>query len=262
MTAAASIRRILAALLALSLPPAAFAERITFSADSMTGRNGSKADDTKLIGDAFVKTETMEIKAEEITLSGENFRYIAAEGRVEGANTESELTFSCGRMRYDRTTKTAVLEDSVHLIDTKNSVTADAQIIEYNQDTDVAVMQIGVKIVQKDNTCTAAHAIYRKREQTLDMSGNPRIVQGEDTFRAQEISLNLETDEITLDGRVSGTVTDSKKNSDGGVKADVPPAADGKPEAANGADGGADKPKDGGGQKKKKKKKPKTEKKK
>lgn len=255
-----TIVRLAAALILGSAAAQAGAERITFSADSMTGRNGSKADDTKLIGDAFVKTETMEVKAEEITLSGENFRYISAEGRVEGVNTESELTFSCGRMRYDRTTKTAVLEDSVHLIDTKNSVTADAQIIEYNQDTDVAVMQIGVKIVQKDNTCTAAHAIYRKREQTLDMSGNPRIVQGEDTFRAQEISLNLETDEITLDGRVSGTVTDTKRQAAEGGEG----SSEAKPEAkpSDGADGGAGKPKDEGGRKTKKKKKPKTEKKK
>ncbi len=189
-----------------------FSEKISFSADSMSGRTGSKNDDTRLIGNAHVKTETMEISAEEITLSGENFRYILAEGRVEGVNSESELEFSCGKMKYDRKSKIAFLEEAVHLIDTKNDVTADAQIIEYNQETDVAVMQIGVKIVQKDNVCTSAHAIYRKTEQTLDMSGNPKIVQGEDTFRAQEISLNLENDEITLDGRVSGTVTDTKND--------------------------------------------------
>ena len=44
------------------------------------------------------------------------------------------------------------------------------------------------------------------------MSGNPKIVQGKDTFRAQEITLNLESQEITLDGRVRGTVTDSQKS--------------------------------------------------
>lgn len=187
------------------------AETITFSADSMRGRNGSRTDETKLTGNAFVKTGTMEIKADSITMSGDNFRYITAEGNVDGNNTESEMTFTCGRMRYDRTTKIAILEDTVHLLDTKNDVTADAQIIEYNQDTEVALMQIGVRLLQKDNVCTAAHAIYRKKEQTLDLSGNPKIVQGDDSFRAQEISLNLETDEITLDGRVNGTVTDSKE---------------------------------------------------
>ena len=204
-------RRALAIAIAAALFTEAGAETITFSADSMRGRNGSKTDETKLTGNAFVKTETMEIKADSITMSGDNFRYITAEGNVDGNNTESEMTFTCGRMRYDRTTKIAILEDTVHLLDTKNDVTADAQIIEYNQDTEVALMQIGVRLLQKDNICTAAHAIYRKREQTLDLSGNPKIVQGDDSFRAQEISLNLETDEITLDGRVSGTVTDSKE---------------------------------------------------
>jgi lipopolysaccharide export system protein LptA len=72
-------------------------------------------------------------------------------------------------------------------------------------------MQIGVTIKQKDNTCKAAFAIYRKTSQMLEMSGNPKIVQGEDAFRAQEIILNLDSQEITLSGRVSGTVTDSKK---------------------------------------------------
>jgi lipopolysaccharide export system protein LptA len=191
-------------------------EKINFRADYMTGRNGSKSDTTKLIGNAFVQTETMEIKAENITMSGDNFRYITAEGNVDGLNTESEMTFTCGKMRYDRTTKIAYLEDSVKMVDKKNDVTADAQIIEYNQNTEVALMQIGVKILQKDNTCTSAHAIYRKKEQTLDMSGNPKITQGEDTFRAQEISLNLDTNEITLDGRVSGSVTDTKKEEEAG----------------------------------------------
>ncbi len=193
-------------------------EKINFRADYMTGRNGSKSDTTKLIGNAYVQTETMEIKADNITMSGEDFRYITAEGNVDGINTESEMTFTCGKMKYDRTTKMAYLEDSVKMIDEKNDVKADAQIIEYNQNTEVALMQIGVKILQKDNTCTSAHAIYRKKEQTLDMSGNPKITQGEDTFRAQEISLNLETNEITLDGRVSGSVTDTKKKEEAETK--------------------------------------------
>ena len=73
-------------------------------------------------------------------------------------------------------------------------------------------MQIAITLKQKDNTCTSAYAIYRKKAQMLEMSGNPKIVQGKDTFRAQEITLNLESQEITLDGRVRGTVTDSQKS--------------------------------------------------
>jgi len=188
-----------------------FSEEIKFQADSMTGVSGSKTDETKLIGNAFVKTSSMEIKADSITLNGDDFRYIVAEGSVEGKNTETKMDFSCGRLRYDRETKLARLEDSVHMLDIENEVNIDAQIIEYNQNKEIATMQIGVTIKQKDNTCKAAFAIYRKASQMLEMSGNPKIVQGEDTFRAQEIILNLDSQEITLSGRVSGTVTDSKK---------------------------------------------------
>ena len=106
----------------------------------------------------------------------------------------------------------ARLEDSVHMVDVENEVTIDSQIIEYNQNKEVATMQIGVTIKQKNNTCTSAFSIYRKNAQMLEMSGNPKIVQGEDTFRAQEIILNLKSQEITLSGRVSGSVTDSKKS--------------------------------------------------
>lgn len=199
------------ALMILIFLSAGYAEEIMFRADSMTGVSGSKKDETRLSGNAFVRTPTMEINADIIVLDGENFRYITAEGNVEGKNIEARMDFLCGKLVYDRETKLARLEDSVHMVDLDNDVVADAQIIEYNQNKEVAVMQIGVNLKQKDNTCTAAFAIYRKNTQILEMSGNPKIVQGEDTFRAQEIILNLESQEITLSGRVSGTVTDSKK---------------------------------------------------
>ena len=188
-----------------------FSEEINFKADSMTGVSGSKSDETKLSGNAFVKTSSMEIKADSITLNGEDFRYITAEGMVEGKNTETKMDFSCGKLVYDRQTKLARLEDSVHMVDVENDVATDAQIIEYNQSKEIAIMQIGVTLKQKNNTCTAAFAIYRKKAQVLEMSGNPKIVQGDDTFRAQEIILDLNSQEITLSGRVSGTVTDSRK---------------------------------------------------
>lgn len=188
----------------------AHAELITFSAEAMNGTAGNTNDFTKLSGNAHVKTENMEIYADVIELSGNDFRYITATGNVTGVNTESKMNFTCGKMNYDRETKIATLERAVHLIDTEHEVTADAELIEYNQNTEISIMQISVTIIQKDNTCTSAYAIYKKNEQLLEMRGNPRVVQGSDTFRAQQIVLNLDTQEITLDGRVRGSVTTKK----------------------------------------------------
>lgn len=202
-------------LLAACMLSSVSAERITFSADSMTGTAGSTSDITTLDGNAYVVTSSMEIAADSITMSGKNFRYIEASGNIEGKNTDTKMEFKCGRMTYDRETKIATLKDNVHLDDTENSVSADAQIIEYNQNTDIAILQIDITLKQKDNVCNGAYAVYRKKDQMLDLSGNSQIKQGEDTFRAQEITLNLSTQEITLDGRVKGSVIDdkSKKNS-------------------------------------------------
>ena len=188
----------------------AWPERITFSANSMTGTAGNSSDTTTLSGSAYVLTSSMEIAADSITMSGKNFRYIEADGNITGKNIEANMEFTCGRLSYDRETKIATLKDNVHLADTENGVSVDAQLIEYNQNTDIARIQIGITIKQKDNVCSSAYAVYRKKNQMLEMSGNSQITQGEDTFRAQEITLDLDTQQITLDGRVKGSVVDDK----------------------------------------------------
>lgn len=189
-----------------------FAEKITFSADSMTGIVGDKSDSTTLSGEAYVLTDTMEIFADKIGLSGKDFRYIEASGSVKGKNMESELEFTCGRLKYDRETKIANLMDNVDLTDVKNNVKAKAQSIEYNQNSDIAVMQIEIELTQKNNICTGAYAIYRKADQMLELTGNSQIKQGDDTFRAQQITLDLNSQEITLDGRVKGSIVDERKS--------------------------------------------------
>ena len=223
------------ALLFASLAAATLcAEKITFSANSMSGTIGDKSDSTSLTGEAYILTDSMEISADSISMSGKDFRYIDAEGSITGKNMESELEFTCGKMHYDRETKIAQLSDKVSLTDVKNNVKAKAQHIEYNQDTDIAVMQIDIELTQKDNVCKGAYAVYRKADQMLELSGNAQIKQGSDTFRAQEITLNLDSQEITLDGRVKGSVIDERKSSKTEEPADTPEADATENESADG----------------------------
>lgn len=191
-----------------------FAEHITFSADSMSGSAKKNATTTVLQGNAQITTEEMEIFADKIELSGEDYKNIRAEGKVKGKNTKSGMEFTCAEMEYDRTSKLAVLTGDVDLKDTENDVTAKAQVISYNSETDIAIMQIGINLVQKDNVCSASYAVYYKKTQMLNLSGNAKIKQKEDTFRAQQITLNMETEEITLDGRVKGTVSEKESGNE------------------------------------------------
>lgn len=189
-----------------------FAEKIIFSANSMTGKTGDSYSTTELKGNSYILTETMEISADEITLSGDDYRFIEAIGKVKGKNLETKMEFTADTLNFDRTTKIAKLIGNVELIDTENSVKAKAQRIEYNQDKEIAILQIEVNLTQKENECTGAYAIYHKKQQVLELSGNAQVKQKKDIFRAQNIYFNMDTEEIKLGGNVKGSVTDTKES--------------------------------------------------
>lgn len=185
-----------------------FAEKITFSAEEMKGQAGTANSATTLSGNAFIKTDQLEILADKIELSGDNYRNIKASGNVSGKSSTSKMEFTCSSLEFDRETNIAMLKGDVSLIDEENDVSANAQIIEYNQSTEVAVLQIQVKLTQKNNVCSGAYAVYQKKNQLLEISGNASVKQGADMFRAQQISLNMQTQDIKLTGNVKGSVSE------------------------------------------------------
>ena len=188
-----------------------FAEKIKFSADSMSGQAGNANTTTTMSGNASVSTASIDIKADQLELSGEDYRNISANGNISGKNLETNMEFNCDELSYDRITKKIILKGNVKLVDTENDVTCGAQIIEYDQDKDIAIMQIQISLTQKDNVCSGAYAVYYKEQQLLEISGNAQVKQKDDTFRAQFITLDLDTQDITLGGNVKGTVTDTKE---------------------------------------------------
>ncbi|MBQ2355734.1 MAG: organic solvent tolerance protein OstA, partial [Treponema sp.] len=95
-------------LLAISIFTAS-AEKITFSADSMSGVSGKNSDRTTLSGNANIKADAMEISADSIELYGADFRFLKASGSIKGINSQSKLEFTCDSMTYDRISKIAVL---------------------------------------------------------------------------------------------------------------------------------------------------------
>ena len=52
---------------------------------------------------------------------------------------------------------------------------------------------------------------YYKDTKLLEISGNAQVKQNDDIFRAQFITLNMDTQDITLGGNVKGTVKDTKE---------------------------------------------------
>ncbi len=191
-----------------------FSQTITFSADSMSGTVNNTNDVTVLRGNAYVKTESIELSADEIELSGDNYRYVRATGNIEGVYSQAGFTFECDSILYDKEAEIAILEGSVSMIDTENDVNLQAEFVEYNQNTEVALIQIDVTITKDESICTSAFALYRKDIQILELSGSPKVTQAEDVFQSHEIIFNLETEEITLIGNVQGSIIETDEENE------------------------------------------------
>lgn len=202
------MKKIKLTLFLILLPLTLFAETIEFRADSMSGTVSEIDTYTRLEGNAFVKTDSIELFADKIEITGTNYRTIIAKGKISGSYNEAGLTFECDSLTYDRETEIAILKGNVKMVDTENEVDLKAEFVEYNQKTEVALIQIDVEIIKEDSICTSAYATYKKNIQILELNGSPKITQKDDIFTAHEIIFNLDTEEITLIGKVQGTVTD------------------------------------------------------
>jgi hypothetical protein len=185
--------------------------KIKFSATSMQGSIKEGQNSTSLTGNAIVTIDTMEIKADRIEIYGKDYRYLKATGAVTGEDKEKGFSFSSNFMQYDRDKEVATFFGKTELNDTKNDVKITSEHIEYNQKAETMLMQFDVKILRREITCTSMFAMYNRKSSALNLTGRPVVTKSKDTFQAAKIAVNLDTEDITLEGRVSGNVVEEKR---------------------------------------------------
>jgi len=210
--------------LCLALLPAAgaWAERFTFSADSMTGSMASGRERVVLSGAANVVSGGMVIRADHIELYGDEFRYIECTGSVTVVDEERGLRLSTGRLLYDRQERISRLTGPSVMEDGRNKVVIKGDFIENDDKRETALIQINVRILKDDISCRAEFARYDRAAGTLELTGSPWVRRGSDEYRASAIRVDLESEDIVLSGSVSGTVSASGAKDD---PAPVPPEA-------------------------------------
>ena len=160
--------------------------KISFSADKMHGSGSKGNSSTALTGNAQVSVDSLTIHGERIELYGKDYRYIKAIGTVTGEDPEKE--------------------------DTKNKVETAAERIEYNQKNEIILLQMAVHLKSKEIVCDSLFAVYNRTSSMLDLTGRPVVKKGKDEFKAARISVDLNTEDIRLEGKVSGSVTEEKES--------------------------------------------------
>ena len=201
-------------LLILSLFPVFIltgADSFKFSSDRTSAALTKGKERTVLTGNAVIISGATTIRAERIELYGTDFRYANCYGKVKVTDTEKGLLITCESLFFDRIDEVTRIDGWVEMIDLKNEIVAKAGFMENFGKDDIAVLQIGVRILKEDMACRSEYARYRREEDILELSGMPVVYWKDDEYRASRIIINLETDEITLEGEVTGLITSGKE---------------------------------------------------
>jgi lipopolysaccharide export system protein LptA len=182
------------------------ADTFTFRADSMTGSRASGKEITILTGNAEVRSDNLLLRAGRIEIQGDDNQFIDCTGDVWGREEDKDIYFQTDRLRYDRKLKIVRLEGNSSLEDKKNELVARGRFIEYDDEAEVTVFQISVRLFKDDMVCRSEHAVYRRTEKLLELSGFPVVYKKDDEFRADRIRVDLDTDDVTMEGVVSGSI--------------------------------------------------------
>jgi lipopolysaccharide export system protein LptA len=180
----------------------------TFKANRMNGSRVSGKELTVLTGNAEVRSDNLLLRANRIEIHGDNNQFIDCSGEVWGREEAKDIFFQTDRLRYDRKLKIARLEGNATLEDKKNQIVAKGRFIEYDDQAEVTVFQIAVRLFKDTMVCRSEYAVYRRTEKLLDLSGFPVVFKKNDEFRADRIRVDLDTDDVTLEGMVSGSIKD------------------------------------------------------
>ncbi|MDR3171325.1 MAG: hypothetical protein LBU17_06810 [Treponema sp.] len=180
----------------------------TFQADRMTGGRASGKEITILIGNAEVRSDNLLLRAGRIEIQGDDNQFIECTGGVWGREEDKDILFQSDWLRYDRTLKIARLEGNSTLEDKKNNIVAKGRFIEYDDEAEVTVFQVSVRLFKDELICRSEYAVYRRKEKLLDLSGFPVVFKKNDEFRADRIRVDLDTDDVTMEGAVSGSIKD------------------------------------------------------
>jgi len=182
------------------------ADKFSFKADKMSGSKALGRETTILIGNAEVRSDSLLLRADRIEIQGKDNQFILCTGNVWGHEEDKNILFLTDKLHYDRKLKIARLEGNSSLEDRENEVVARGRFLEYDDKSEVAILQISVRLFKDEMVCRSEYAIYRRNDKLLDLSGFPVVFKKNDEFRADKIRVDLDTDDVTMEGTVSGTI--------------------------------------------------------
>ncbi|MDX9801709.1 MAG: hypothetical protein RBT69_10280 [Spirochaetia bacterium] len=191
------------------------ADTFEFSGDRFSTIMSKGREYTVLSGNAKIISDSTVITASRIELYGDDYRFAECSGMIRVEDSEKGFFIEAEKMVFDRKDDISRIEGAVVMEDFRNEVVVKGNYLEYAGESETATVQIGVRILKEDMACRSEFARYTRKDKILELSGLPVAHWKGDVYRALKITVNLDTDEIFLEGKVSGIIyTEQEKTAD------------------------------------------------
>lgn len=186
------------------------ASPISFSGGYTRMRLGDAGREIVLTEGAEVRTDTLALSADTITLSGEEYDRVACSGNVEASYPKEEIVLRSPELTYVQSSGLLTIQSWIEVVDDRNDIAASAGNLRYELDAGVMTLESHVRLMRATDrgtmACTCDRLAFDRAEGTIRLAGAARIDWDGDTYQAQEITVDLDTEEIVMDGSIKGTV--------------------------------------------------------
>ena len=163
-----------------------------------------------LTGGAWLTSGSIRIEADTIEIFGQDSRYVQARGAVRLDDTERDLTLTANMINLDRIDSSLTVNGWVEMSDRKNEIVARGSYLRNDQETGIILIQIGVSIAKITDDgimyCNADSAVYDSEQELLELTGGAVVELKTSVYRAARILVDLTTNNVTLTGKVSGSI--------------------------------------------------------
>ena len=204
-------RKIAVLLMVLTLALSfASADEISFNGgvSRMVLKNGKES--VSLTGGASVKVGSLSIEADSMELTGSGWSTIRCSGNVEIVDDERDMTIRSSSLYYDRELDRILIPSYFEIEDRGNELSASASHLEFDMANETLVLSGRVRMNKIDGDdivrIKAESISYDRNRERLEIRGGADVTYRGDTYQAELVVLDLENEEIRLDGNIRGSI--------------------------------------------------------
>ncbi len=203
-------KRITALVITLLINISLFSSSIYFSGgvSSLSLKEGKKS--VSLENGARVETGSITIESDRIYLSGDDWRYVECSGSVIIKDSEKGIEIRANTLWYDRTEETIIISSWFDIDDTSQDLYATAGSLHYDMNEEKLELGMQVRLMRISGgevmTCSSEALSYDRGNELVSLRGKSNVLWKGDEYNADIISVDLKNDEITLSGRIKGTI--------------------------------------------------------